>query len=71
MLDFLWKNAVFNLVYGPLILGVAILLSIEDRTIALFLGVPLIAASLLTITIRVYLRRRARKSDPLAPDDTA
>ena len=64
MLDFMWKNAVFNLVYGPVFLGVGILLSTEDRTIALFLGVPLIAISLMTIAIRVVLRRRELRNNP-------
>ena len=67
MLDFLWKNAVFNLVYGPLILGVAILLFTDDRATALFLCVPLIAISLLAIAIRAHLRRRARRNNPPIP----
>jgi hypothetical protein len=67
MLDFLWKNAVFNLVYGPLIAGLAILLFTHDRSTALFLGIPLIAVSLLVIAIRSYLRRRARRNDPPVP----
>jgi hypothetical protein len=67
MLDFLWKNAVFNLVYGPLIAGLAILLFTDDRATGLFLGIPLIAISLVTITIRAFRRHRILRNNKAKP----
>lgn len=59
MLDFMSKNAVFNLVYGPLLIGLVILLGVDDRPTALFIGIPLIVIGLVLITLRQIARRRA------------
>lgn len=59
MLDLIWKNAIFNLVYVPLLMGLAILLGVDDRPTALFIGIPLIAIGLVGITLRQIARRRA------------
>jgi len=59
MLDLIWKNTIFKLVYGPLLMGLAILLSVDDRSTVLFIGIPLITIGLVGITLRQIARRRA------------
>jgi hypothetical protein len=59
MLDLIWKDTIFKLVYGPLLMGLAILLSVDDRPTVIFVGLPLIAIGLVGITLRKIARRRA------------